>query len=170
MWSNPKKRLARAFLLTCLLFIANLLISQEQITLDETQPEFAELASLARDFLPGHTKAQVGIGLDCSGYVCNVYGHFGIKLPRTSQQQYRYCTPIPREELQPGDLVFFITRGKQISHVGLCMSDSSFIHSPGKGKMVREELLSGSYYSKRFYSGGRIMFTPPKDTETSISN
>lgn len=68
-------------------------------------------------------------GFDCSGFVQYVYAQMGISLPRTADIQYEAGTPISKEELQPGDLVFFAGDYVNISHVGIYLQDGNFIHA-----------------------------------------
>ena len=94
-------------------------------------------------------------GFDCSGLVMAVYYLNGINLPRTSREQYRVGKPLPKDDLAEGDLVFFDTAGKnRVSHVGIYMGDGTFIHAPGRGKTIRTDSLSNTYYAPR-YKGGR---------------
>ena len=94
-------------------------------------------------------------GFDCSGLTTAVYQLNGLNLPRTSAAQFRTGTPVARENLSPGDLVFFFTSGgRNVSHVGIYAGEGRFIHSPGRGKAVREDFLSASYYKAR-YAGAR---------------
>lgn len=94
-------------------------------------------------------------GFDCSGLTTAVYQLNGLDLPRTSAEQFRVGTPVMRETLNHGDLVFFaISGGRKVSHVGIYAGGGRFIHAPGRGKAVREDFLSEAYYKTR-YVGGR---------------
>ena len=94
-------------------------------------------------------------GFDCSGLVRAVYQLNGLSLPRSVADQYAAGTAVPRDRLLKGDLVFFsASPGGQLSHVGICVGKSAFIHAPGKGKRVRQESLDGSYFKEHF-SGAR---------------
>ncbi len=93
-------------------------------------------------------------GFDCSGLTSSVYRESGIMLPRTSREQYKTGTFVLKRNLKRGDLVFFKTRGKAVSHVGIYTGNSQFIHAPRKGKTVRSQFLNSSYYQKR-YAGAR---------------
>lgn len=94
-------------------------------------------------------------GFDCSGLTMVVYQLNGLKLPRSSRQQYRAGIPIGRDELLHGDLVFFATAGgRRISHVGIYVGKGRFIHAPGRGKRIRTSLLTRRYYKSR-YMGAR---------------
>ena len=95
------------------------------------------------------------VGFDCSGLTMVVYQLNGLKLPRSSRQQYRAGLPISRHELSQGDLVFFATSGgRRISHVGIYVGKGRFIHAPGRGKKIRTSLLTRRYYKTR-YMGAR---------------
>ena len=94
-------------------------------------------------------------GVDCSGLTMAVYRLNGLDLPRTSREQYRTGRFIERNDLTGGDLVFFDTTGKgRVSHVGVYVGDGKFIHAPGRGKKVREDRLSSTYYKNR-YAGAK---------------
>ncbi len=94
-------------------------------------------------------------GFDCSGLVMAVYHLNGVTLPRTSKEQYQIGKPLPRPDLAEGDLVFFdITGRNRISHVGIYVGDGKFVHAPGRGKTIRMDSLSNSYYASR-YKGAR---------------
>jgi hypothetical protein len=94
-------------------------------------------------------------GFDCSGLTTAVYQLNGLNLPRTSGEQFRVGSPVEREGLNKGDLVFFaISGGRKVSHVGIYTGEGRFIHAPGRGKAVREDILSEAYYKTR-YMGGR---------------
>jgi len=90
-------------------------------------------------------------GFDCSGLTMAVYQLNGLRLPRTSVQQYTYGKLISKNELKKGDLVFFATSGgDNVSHVGVYIGDNQFIHAPSEGKSITTESLSSRYYKKRY--------------------
>ncbi len=91
-------------------------------------------------------------GFDCSGFTQYVYAGSGISLPRTSYAQFETGTAVKKDQLQPGDLVFFSTYAKGASHVGIYIGGGSFVHASNSG--VRTTSLSDSYYSAR-YVGAR---------------
>ena len=94
-------------------------------------------------------------GFDCSGLTTSVYELNGLKLPRSSGQQWLSGTPVTRDGLSKGDLVFFATTKKRkVTHVGIYVSGDKFIHAPGKGKTIRLGSLSNGYFKKR-YVGAR---------------
>lgn len=95
-------------------------------------------------------------GFDCSGFMFYIHHQIGIELPRTSSGQFRYTSPVSRQALRPGDLVFFGSRRGRINHVGLYLGSNRFIHAPGKGKFVSVSTLDHPYWQPRFVRGGRI--------------
>lgn len=94
-------------------------------------------------------------GVDCSGLVAQVYGRaLNIKLPRTSAQQSDFCSPVSRDLIAPGDLVFFSSGGR-IGHVGIYLGDGNMIHaSTSRGVVVTP--LSSPYFADRFCGAGRV--------------
>ncbi|MCY6370242.1 NlpC/P60 family protein [Clostridium ganghwense] len=76
---------------------------------------------------------------DCSGFVKYVYAHFGIELPRCSSAQAAVGTYVEKENLQPGDLVFFANDGGEgtIHHVGIYVGNGCYIHAPRTGDVVK---------------------------------
>jgi cell wall-associated NlpC family hydrolase len=96
-------------------------------------------------------------GLDGSSFVGYVFkDKLGFLLPRKATQMSRVGKPINREELQPGDLVFFNTMRLTFSHVGIYVGDNKFIHSPSKGTSVRVDDLGSLYWDKRFDGARRL--------------
>lgn len=92
-------------------------------------------------------------GFDCSGYTQRVFSDLGIKLNRTSSSQYSQGTAVT--SLVPGDLVFFNTSGRGISHVGIYIGNNQFIHSStSKGVIISG--LSENYWSKRYVGAKRV--------------
>ncbi len=97
-------------------------------------------------------------GFDCSGFTRHVFEHsLGLLLPRRADEQAREpgLLQIGRNELRPGDLVFFNTMRRAFSHVGIYVGDDKFIHSPRTGAAVRMESMREAYWSKRFNGARR---------------
>jgi cell wall-associated NlpC family hydrolase len=98
-------------------------------------------------------------GFDCSGFVQYIYKNFGIALPRTSMDQINKGTSVNINNLEVGDLVFFMTNPDvpdEISHVGIYMGNNKFIHSPNANEVIKISELTG-YYKERFVIGKRII-------------
>jgi len=99
---------------------------------------------------------ELSTGFDCSGFVRYVYQHaLGEDLPTNSVSQFEAGEHVDKSGLKMGDLVFFKTHGKRISHVGIYLDNGLFIHSPSRGKRVRIDHLDGSYWAKRFAGAKR---------------
>jgi cell wall-associated NlpC family hydrolase len=95
-------------------------------------------------------------GFDCSGFTMYVFNKLGVDLPHQSGSQARLGKKVAKDDLIPGDLVFFNTNGRGISHVGIYVGDGKFAHS-SSSKGVTISGLSDSYYSKRYVTARRIM-------------
>ena len=96
-------------------------------------------------------------GFDCSGFVDHVFREgLGLILPHNAKAISNSGEKIAKDELQPGDLVFFNTMRRAFSHVGIYLGDNQFVHAPASGGEVRVEDMSGGYWAKRF-SGARRM-------------
>jgi cell wall-associated NlpC family hydrolase len=96
-------------------------------------------------------------GFDCSGFVKYVFRNFGFDLPHSAYYLYKITKRIESTKAQCGDLVFFITRGKNVSHVGIYLGNNQFIHSPGKGRTVSIDSLGGNYYKKHMVGFGSVL-------------
>ncbi|MDP4300455.1 C40 family peptidase [Leptothrix discophora] len=97
-------------------------------------------------------------GFDCSGFTRHVFENsLGLILPRRSRDQAQSpgLLPIRKEELRPGDLVFFNTMRSAFSHVGIYVGDGKFIHAPRTGSKVRVEDMREAYWTKRFNGARR---------------
>jgi N-acetylmuramoyl-L-alanine amidase len=94
---------------------------------------------------------------DCSGFVMYVLGQHGIDVSHDSRDQFRRGTPIARDSLQPGDVVFFEnTYRPGISHVGIYMGDNKFVHAANPSSGVKVSDLNEDYYARK-YAGARRM-------------
>ena len=95
---------------------------------------------------------------DCSGFVCWVYTYSGVhNLPRTTAQQiYNQCTPVSKDEVKPGDLVFFTgtyQSSNPVTHIGIYVGDNQMSHC---GDPIGYANLGNSYWVKHFYGFGRL--------------
>lgn len=99
-------------------------------------------------------------GFDCSGFVRYVFKQAtSLTLPRSAIEISRLGTTIPKNELQPGDLVFFNTLKSAFSHVGIYVGNNRFIHSPSSGGKVRVENMQDGYWARHFNGAQRIEHT-----------
>lgn len=92
-------------------------------------------------------------GFDCSGFTRHVFENsVGLILPRRASEQANSpdLVPVKKNELKPGDLVFFNTLRHTFSHVGIYIGDDKFIHSPRAGGQVRVEDMRQAYWQQRF--------------------
>ena len=97
-------------------------------------------------------------GFDCSGFTRHVFEKtLGLILPRRADEQAQSTSlmTIAREELKPGDLVFFNTLKRTFSHVGIYVGEGKFIHAPRSGAEVRVEDMRVAYWNKRFTGARR---------------
>ncbi|MBU1337967.1 MAG: C40 family peptidase [Acidobacteria bacterium] len=90
-------------------------------------------------------------GFDCSGLAVAVYNLNGLSIPRTCREQYRMGQNVSGADMLPGDLVFFdIERTGQVSHVGIYIGGSRFIHAPSRNQTIRTDSLLSPYFQSRF--------------------
>lgn len=111
------------------------------------------VAQLGTPYRWGGSSAENGF--DCSGLTQYAYRAAELPLPRTSYQQYRATRRVARDELRPGDLVFFRLSGSRIDHVGIYVSENRFIHAPSSGKTVTFSRLDKGFWARRYVGGGR---------------
>jgi cell wall-associated NlpC family hydrolase len=95
-------------------------------------------------------------GFDCSGFTQYVFAQYGVALPREVREQYRWGTPVPADQLAPGDLVFFTTTDPGASHVAIVIGGDQFVHAPSSTGVVRVERLTAGYWSQRYLGARRI--------------
>lgn len=94
---------------------------------------------------------------DCSGFTSYVFKNTVGSIPRVAQAQYDATTRVSRDDLLPGDLVFFGSSTSSISHVGIYVGSNQFIHAPSTGDVVKYSSLTGSY-ATRYQGAGRVIF------------
>ena len=95
-------------------------------------------------------------GFDCSGFVRAMFEQtVGLILPRRAREQAESTQPIDPKDLQPGDLVFFKIGKSYVSHVGVYLMNGYFVHASTQAGVIISN-LDEAYYTKYFYSGGRL--------------
>jgi cell wall-associated NlpC family hydrolase len=130
--------------------------------LQQMHDRTTEMAIAALDFVGvryrrGGTSAETGF--DCSGFTRHVFEmSLGMVLPRRADEQAAApgLVAVKREDLQPGDLVFFNTVKRTFSHVGIYIGANHFIHAPRTGANVRTEDMTFAYWAKRFTGARRL--------------
>jgi cell wall-associated NlpC family hydrolase len=101
-------------------------------------------------------------GFDCSGLVRYVFHDaWGLDLPRRAEEISHIGARVAKDQLQPGDLVFYNTLRKTVSHVGIYLGDGQFIHAPSRGALVRVEDMNQPYWTKRFSGARRVSQDDP---------
>jgi cell wall-associated NlpC family hydrolase len=97
-------------------------------------------------------------GFDCSGLVVHVVQQVaGILLPRNAHDMSRVGRTVTRDNLEPGDLVFFNTLHRPYSHVGIYLGNHRFIHAPSSGRAVEVVNMADSYWQARYNGARRLM-------------
>lgn len=139
-----------------------------------TEPADVDAAQLSADML-GFARKFIGTryriggkapksGFDCSGFTGYVFKNFGFSLASNSKGQYLQGRKVLKDEIQPGDLVFFTGRGRSghVGHVGIAVSNDpvsgeiTFIHA-ATSKGICIEKLSAPYYASRFLGARRVL-------------
>ncbi len=111
--------------------------------------------ALGKPYVSGDTGKR---GYDCSGLTYSIYLNLlGIKLNRSSKDQAKNGIEVKKEDLIPGDLVFFRTSGKSIGHVGIYIGDGDMIHASSGRKQVMISPLDETYYKTRYVTARRII-------------
>jgi len=95
-------------------------------------------------------------GFDCSGFTRHVFAQYGVSLPHSSAAQAGIGASVSRDALQAGDLVFFQTNRRGISHVGIYIGNNSFVHASNHGRGVTVDSLGSSYYAPRYRGARRV--------------
>lgn len=122
----------------------------------------AQIVAYAKTFL-GCAYVHGGNGpksFDCSGLTKYVYNHFGYTINRGATQQLKNGVPVSKENLQPGDLVFFNSSGSDINratHVGIYIGDGKFVHASNKRVGVTTTSLSDPYRVRTYTTARRII-------------
>jgi lipoprotein Spr len=100
----------------------------------------------------GNTKK----GVDCSAFTKQLYDQvFNLDIKRNSRDIFSMVSPVSKDDLKEGDLVFFKIHSRSISHIGIYLGNSRFAHASLKGVAISS--LDDAYYSRYFYKGGRVL-------------
>jgi cell wall-associated NlpC family hydrolase/LysM repeat protein len=95
-------------------------------------------------------------GFDCSGFTSYLYRRKGVALPHSAAEQFHQGRRVENSRLKPGDLVFFHTTSRGISHVGIYAGDGRFVHASSARGRVRVDSLNSGYYRSRFRGARRV--------------
>ncbi|NTV96266.1 MAG: C40 family peptidase [Thiobacillus sp.] len=124
---------------------------------EKAQPLLYALGLLGSPYKMGGTNPEKGV--DCSGFVRHVYKQTeDIDLPHSAKAISQNGETVTKTELKPGDLVFFNTRHKPFSHVGIYAGDGQFVHAASShSKQVMVSDMNDGYWSKRFNGARRLL-------------
>jgi cell wall-associated NlpC family hydrolase len=124
-------------------------------TTDRDRPLIHALQALGVQYRYGGRSPETGF--DCSGLITHVFERaWGMLLPPGTQALSRVGRAVKLKELAPGDLVFYNTRNRPYSHVGIYLGDARFLHAPRPGASVRVESLETPYWRTRFNGARRL--------------
>jgi lipoprotein Spr len=105
---------------------------------------------------PYHFGGSSRKGIDCSAFTKELYSEvFNLDIRRNSRDIFSMVSPVSKDELKEGDLVFFKIHSRRISHVGVYLGNGRFAHASSRGVAISS--LSDAYYSRYFYKGGRLL-------------
>jgi len=100
----------------------------------------------------GNTKK----GIDCSAFTKEIYSQvFNLDIKRNSRDIFSMVSPVSKDDLKEGDLVFFKIHSRSITHIGIYLGNNRFAHASMKGVAISD--LDDAYYAKYFYKGGRVL-------------
>ncbi|PMP67887.1 MAG: hypothetical protein C0190_02375 [Thermodesulfobacterium geofontis] len=150
---KPKELLSQKFSVN---YLSKSVIDEKDENL--LKKKFLEISNQYRNYL--YKLGGNGNGyLDCSMFVKLVYEELGIDLPRTSREQFLVGIDVERNELLPGDLLFFsrYRDRERISHVGIYIGDNKFVHFSSSKKGLSIDSLNDPYFNERFVGAKRIL-------------
>lgn len=127
-------------------------------TTDRDRPLIYAVHALGVQYRYGGRSPETGF--DCSGLVTHVFERaWGVLLPPGTEALSKVGIAVKLKELEPGDLIFYNTRNRPYSHVGIYLGDGRFVHAPRPGAYVRVESVQTPYWRARFNGARRL--NPP---------
>ncbi|OPH57905.1 hydrolase [Paenibacillus ferrarius] len=163
--SRLSKSLLGITLSASLLLSANLVLSPQAVHAASVTTATATSTALKANSILATGKQYMGVryqfgapkgstrSFDCSSFTQYVYGKSGVNLPRSSQAQSHVGTYVPRNQLQPGDLVFFYS---PIHHVGIYMGNGKILHTYGSPGVTISDLNS-NWWSSHYSTARRVL-------------
>jgi lipoprotein Spr len=107
-------------------------------------------------------------GVDCSAFTKTLYDQvFNLDIKRSSRDIFSMVSPVGKDELKEGDLVFFKIHSRSISHVGIYLGNNRFAHASLKGVAISS--LDDAYWTRYFYKGGRVLDAFKKELPTTAT-
>lgn len=136
-------------------------VQRGDVTLDDAPLSMEAMLALSRRFLglPYLWGGTSTYGYDCSGFAQMLYRRMGVILPRDAQPQadWKGLAPVERAALRPGDLVYFGSSDRKISHTGLYLGNGEFIDATTHGRpVIQIDKLDEPYWSKLFVAARRL--------------
>ena len=108
-------------------------------------------------------------GIDCSAFTKELYSQvFNMDIERSSRDIFSMVSPVRRDDLKEGDLVFFKIHSRRISHVGIYLGNNRFAHASSRGVAISS--LDDAYYRRYFYRGGRMLESFKAELENQSSS
>jgi len=105
---------------------------------------------------PYHFGGSSKKGIDCSGFTKELYSKvFNLTIKRNSRDIFSMVSPVRKDDLQEGDLVFFKIHSRSISHIGIYLGNNRFAHASLRGVAINS--LDEAYWTRYFYKGGRVL-------------
>ena len=118
---------------------------------------------------PYHFGGSSRHGIDCSGFTKELYSKvFNMDIERSSRDIFSMVSPVRKDDLKEGDLVFFKIHSRRISHVGIYLGNNRFAHASSKGVAISS--LNDDYYRRYFYRGGRMLESFKQELTSESSN
>lgn len=159
--TEPSANLAGIGRRTVLKKIGSIMLLSSAIVLSMAGTAFADDSKLEREVeevvgTPYKWGGTTINGFDCSGFMQYIFDKYGVELSRTSKSQAKMGVEVDKKDLRAGDLVFFNTDGKGISHAGIYVGNGEFAHS-ASNRGVSVNKLSESYYAKRYVTARRVV-------------
>lgn len=111
--------------------------------------------ALALQGVPYRSGGEDPSGFDCSGLVQYVLQQHDIAWPRVVHDQFEAGRRVREDEIQPGDMLFFVTEGRDVTHVGIAIGGDQFVHAPNSRGVVRVDSLASPYWRDRFVGARR---------------